>query len=292
MALIRRLLREPLLHFLLLGSLLFGWWSWHDGGAGGGRIVVPRAVVEHLASGFESTWHRAPSDEELRGLVDDHVRQQVAAREAMAMGLDRDDIVIQRRLRQKLEFVQADDAQAPPTEAELRAWLAQHAETFRREPQLSFRQVFLRPDPHRDNLKADADRLLARLRTAGPDAVIKDLGDASMLPNDQPLAALREAERSFGAGFADELMKLEPGKWSGPVESSYGLHLVFVRERIDAAAADLAAVRPQVERELLAEQRKAQLDKLYAQLMAKYAVRVEMPPPRPLAAANETRTAP
>ncbi len=289
----KRLIREPLVHFLLLGALLFGWSAWQGGGtAGSNRIVVTPGVVDYLAAGFHRTWKRAPSDIELKGLIDEHVKEEIAAREAMAMGLDRDDIVIKRRLRQKLEFLLVDEAATtPPTDAELQAWLDKHPDSFRVEPTLAFRQVLLRPESRGASMTADATKLLARLRAAGPEVATQDLGDASMLPAETPLQPLREVANSFGQDFADALMKIAPGQWSGPVESSFGLHLVLVRERTDGAAADLATVRPLVEREVLAERRKAEMQALYERLLAKYSVSIESPK-LPPAAATEARGAP
>jgi len=277
---LKRLLREPLVHFLLLGALLFGWSAWQDGGAAAGsnRIVVTPGVVDYLAAGFSRTWQRPPSDIELKGLIDEHVKEEIAAREAMAMGLDRDDIVIKRRLRQKLEFLLVDDAAAaPPTDAELKAWLDRNPESFSIEPTLAFRQVLLRPERRGASMTADATKLLAKLRASGPEVATQDLGDASMLPAETQLQPLREVANSFGQDFADALMKLAPRQWSGPVESSFGLHLVLVRERTEGAAAELATVRPLVEREVLAERRKAELQALYERMLAKYSVRIDSP---------------
>ncbi len=288
---IKRLIREPLIHFLLLGALLFlgsGWWG--GGGAGSNRIVITPGVVDYLAAGFYRTWLRAPNELELKAVIDEHVKEEIATREAIAMGLDRDDIVVKRRLRQKLEFLLVDDAAAaPPTDAELQAWLQRHPEAFPLEPQISFRQVLLRPERRGASVAADATRMLAKLRIDGPDAA-KNQGDASMLPGESPLQPLREVARAFGNDFADALMKLPPGQWSGPVESGFGLHLVFVRQSTKGAAAELVAVRSLVEREFLAERRKAELQALYKRLLAKYAVSVDMPNSRPATAG--TRGAP
>ena len=284
----KRLLREPLVHFLLLGALLFGWSAWQGGdAAGSNRIVVTPGVVATLAAGFSRTWQRPPSDIELKGLIDEHVKQEIAAREAVAMGLDRDDIVIKRRLRQKLEFLLVDDAgAAPPTDAELKAWLNRHPESFRVEPTLAFRQVLLRPDRRGASMTADATKLLARLHASGPDVATRDLGDASMLPAETPLQPLRDVANSFGQDFADALMKIAPGQWSGPVESSFGLHLVLVRQRTEGSPADLATVRPLVEREVLAERRKAEMQALYERLLAKYSVSIDRPKLPPAVAAE------
>lgn len=288
MPLLKRLLREPLVQFLLLGGLLFGYFEWRGGAGGPGstRIVVTPGLIQHLSSGFARTWQRPPTDAELKGLVDEYVKEEIAAREAVGMGLDRDDTIIRRRLRQKLEFLVEDAAeQAPLGDAELQAWLDRHPEAFRGEPRIAFRQVFLSPQRRRASLQADAEALLARLRAAGADAATDRLGDASMLPAEQALEPLREAARSFGEAFASELLKLEPGQWTGPVESPYGLHLVLVRERAPASAPTLSQIRPQVEREALAERRQRELDALYERLLEKYTVRIEVPEPRAAAAA-------
>jgi hypothetical protein len=276
----KRFIRQPLVHFLVLGALMFLWSAWQGGGGGAGsnRIVITPGVVDYLASGFHRTWRRAPNELELKGLIDEHVKEEIAAREALDMGLDRDDIVIKRRLRQKLEFLLVDDAAAvTPTDAELKAWLDKNPDAFRVEPQLAFRQVLLRREQRGASLAADATKLLGRLREGGTEVATQNLGDASMLPAESPLEPLREVARTFGQDFADALIKLPSGQWIGPVESSFGLHVVFVRERTNGAAADLAVVRPQVEREVLAERRKAAVQALYERLLVKYSVSIDMP---------------
>ena len=277
---LRPFLSEPLLHFLLLGGLLFAWFEWRGGAGGPGstRIAVTPGQVEHLASGFARTWQRPPTEAELKGLVDDYVKEEIATREATAMGLDRDDTIIRRRLRQKLEFLIEDAGdQVPPTDAELQAWVLAHADSFGVEPQVSFRQVYVSADRRRASARGDALKLLGQLRAAGSDVAIEKLGDASMLPSEQPLEPLREVTRSFGEDFAKELLGIAPGQWTGPVESPYGLHLVLVRERVAAQAPDLATIRPMVEREVLAERKKKELHALYERLLVKYTVVIDMP---------------
>jgi hypothetical protein len=285
---LKRLIREPLVHFLLLGGLLFLWWAWQGGNSSGSnRVVVTRGVVDHQATGFAKTWGRPPSDTELKALIDDHVKEEVALREALAMGLDRDDTVIRRRLRQKLEFLLVDEAgAAPATDAELTAWLNRHPDSFRTEPRVAFRQVYVRPDRRGASAKADAAVLLAKLRAAGPDAAIAGLGDATMLPAESVLAPLSDVEHTFGKDFADDLNQIPVGQWSGPVESSFGLHLVFVRERTGGARTELAQVRPLVEREVQAERRTAALQAFYDRLLVKYSVVFEKPLPSVAGAAG------
>ncbi len=267
------------MHFLLLGALLFAWDEWNGGsGPGSTRIAITPGLVQHLASGFERTWRRPPGEEELKALVDEHVKEEIATREAVAMGLDRDDAIVRRRLRQKLEFlVEGDADQGPPTEKDLQAWLDRHREAFQAESRLSLRQVYLSTERHGANARRDASRLLARLQAAGPRASTDALGDPSMLPAELPLGPLAEVSRAFGAEFAASVDALEPNRWHGPLESPYGLHLVLVRERVAARRPSLAEVRPLVEREFLAERRAQQLQALYEGLLRKYTVSIEMP---------------
>ena len=280
MTLLGKLIREPLAQFLVLGALLFVYFEWKGGGSGPGstRISITPGLVSHLASGFARTWQRPPTDAELKGLVDDYVKEEIATREATAMGLDRDDTIIRRRLRQKMEFLvdEAVDA-TPPTDAEIRAWLEKHPGAFHPEPQVALRQVYVSVRRGGASAPVEAQRLLARLRAAGPDARIDALGDASMLPRELPLGPLSEVTRAFGTEFAARIDAIEPGRWTGPVESPYGLHLVLVSERVAAAPPALADVRPLVERELLAERRRTQLQALYERLLQKYTVTIEMP---------------
>jgi len=215
------------------------------------------------------------------------VREEIATREALAAGLDRDDIIVRRRLRQKIEFLVQDAVdQAPPTDAELAAWLRTHPGAFEGEPQISLRQVYLSPARRGAKAGAEAVQLLGRLQAAGPGAAIDALGDASMLPPDLPLGPEGEVTRVFGTEFARRLEAIEPGRWAGPVESTYGLHLVLVRERVAAAAAPLAEIRPVVTRELMAERRQAQIDALYERLLQKYTVTIDQPAPETRRAAD------
>src|SRR6185369_1437599 len=202
----RRLLKEPLLHFLLLGAGLFLVYRIADRGAGvvePNRIVVTQGRIEQLASGFTRTWQRPPSPEELAGLVRDDVREEVYCREAMAMGLDRDDTVIRRRLRQKLEFLTNDVASlAEPTAAELEAFLREHPDDFRTPPALTFRHVYLDPALHLPNLASDAEQLLAQLNSADAPLDSSALGDPILLEHEFDSTPLPEIAQRFGDGFA------------------------------------------------------------------------------------------
>lgn len=277
-----RWLREPLLHFLLLGAALFAWYEWRGGGGGPGstRIVVGSGQIEHLVAGFTRTWQRPPTETELKGLVDDWVREEIASREAMAMGLDRDDTVIRRRLRQKLEFLVEDAAGAvPPSEEELAAWLESHAADYAVAPEIALLQVFVNTERRGAAAAAEAERILAELRRRGEAGSIAELGDTSMLPQEMSRAPQEQISRVFGEAFAEAVAKAEVGRWVGPVPSVFGLHLVFVRERREARRPELDEVRAQVERDAVSAARRDELAERYAALLAKYTVVIESQPP-------------
>jgi len=274
-----KLLREPLVHFLVLGALIFAVFNLvapHP--IGKGEIVVTQGTLENMVTGFTRTWQRPPTDEELQGLIRDYIREEVAYREALAMRLDRDDTIVRRRLRQKLEFLSDNLAdQTQPSDADLRAFLQSHAENFKTEPILSFRQVYLNPQSHGANLRLDQIYLLAKLRQFGAESNSRALGDPFLLKSQFTNVSLTDVKKMFGDQFAVGLVALQPGQWQGPVESGYGVHLVFISKRIDAHLPELAEVRDQVRRDWLNARRKEATDRFYEALLKRYTVRVEPP---------------
>ena len=276
----RRLLREPLLHFLLLGAALFAAFSWGSGHfeTGSKSIVVTQGRIDHLVNTFARTWQRPPTQQEMDGLIQDHVREEVYVREAVALGLDREDHIIRRRLRQKFEFVSEDlAAPAEPSNEELQDYLKAHAATFATERRFSFRQVYLNPKRHGVNLARDADRLLAGLNRAGAKANLAPLGDPFLLEHEFANASAREVANLFGETFAAALGNLSPGQWQGPVESGYGVHVVFLAERTEGRLPPLEDVREAVRREWANAQRLEAAGRYYQTLLRKYAVTIETP---------------
>lgn len=274
----RAFLREPLIHFLALGTALFFYFEWSGGGArtGAKRIVLTSAQMRHLAAGFTRTWQRPPSEQELKSLVDEWVREEIAVREAVAAGLDRDDTVLRRRLRQKFEFLVEETSEiAPPTDQQLQDWLSKHASEFQTEPSIEFRQVFLSPDKRGAAVHGEATRLLRQLHEAGSNARIDLLGDMTMLPQEFDLTPKHEISRIFGDEFADLIAGVPAGTWTGPAKSQYGLHLVLVRRHQAGRLPALASVRGVVEREFMADRRAKQLAATYDRLLRKYTVVVD-----------------
>ena len=279
----KALLREPLLHFLLLGAALFALDAWLRPTAGASQaateIVVSEGRVRALAQNFARTWQRPPTRAELDGLIESFVREEVMVREALALGLDRDDALIRRRLQQKIEFIAEGTIDAvPPTDAELEAYLQAHPETFRVEPTLSFTQVYLDPARRGDALAADAAKLRERLDRTDTAAEAAALGDPlRLLDAHYDGVPKHEVGKIFGAEFAEALARQPQGEWAGPVASGYGMHLVRL-ERLEAGGLPpLADVRAQVEREWANARRQQLMQAYYERLRARYAVQVQMP---------------
>ncbi len=277
---VKRLLREPLFHFLLLGTVLFAGHAAlvQRATSEPGKIVVSQVRIDHLREGFARTWLRVPTAEELEALIRDYIREEVYYREAMAMGLDRDDTIIRRRLQQKLEFLSENVADpTAPTEAELRAFLHDHPDQFRSRRRFSFRQAFLSLERHRDRIAGDAAELLGQLRNSNsPDA--SRLGDPSLLDHLFTDIEATEVAKQFGEKFASALNDLPLGEWQGPVESSYGIHLVLVDERTELRNPALEDVRDAVRRELLNVRRLESNRKFYDGLRKRYAISIEPAP--------------
>ncbi len=273
------LLREPLLHFVLLGAGLFALHRMVAAPeAEPGRIAITPGHVEQMLLGFSRTWQRPPTRQELEGLIEDRVREEVLAREAVALGLDRDDTVIRRRLRQKMEFVSQDLAEeTAPGDADLQTFLDAHADRFRRPERFELEQVYVSTERRGERAAADAERILARL-AADPEAPRDALGDASLLPSALRGAAPAEIARHFGEAFVAELERAPVGHWLGPLRSPYGLHLVRVAARQPGALPPLAEIRGEVEREWQATRRSELDETFYLELRRRYDVRVELPP--------------
>jgi hypothetical protein len=277
----KKLLKDPLLHFLLIGAALFLVFGLIKSPAGieENRIVITSGDIEALQANFARTWQRPPTESEVSGLIEDRVRDEIAYREAVAMGLDQGDSVIRRRLRMKMELIVEDVAGlSPPTDEDLKAYLVEHRESFRQQPQVSFIHVYLNSDKRGARVEDDAREILARLSAAGIDADPESYSDPSMLPKELPLYYIKDIGRLFGADFSRQILEVKPGAWTGPVWSSYGLHLVYVRERIEGRDPKLDEVRKEVEREWSAMRRKEFKQATYKKLRERYTVTIEETP--------------
>lgn len=276
----KRILREPLLHFLLLGIAIFAAYDAVSKQIGDepGKIIVTQGQVASMVMRFTRTWQRPPTSEELEALIRDQVREEVYYREALALGLDEDDTIIRRRLRQKMEFVTEDFvAQTQPMDDELSAYLEAHPDKFRAQQLFTFSQVYLNPEKHGENLARDAAQLLAQLRQASGKSDVSALGDSFLLDHKFDALPASEVEKLFGREFAAKLGGLSPGQWQGPVESGYGVHLVFVAERTEGRLPALAEVRNAVRREWDNARRLEANEKRYEAMLKRYVVTIKHP---------------
>jgi hypothetical protein len=274
------LLREPLFQFLVLGTALFGLFHLIDKKKAEApeRIVISSARIANLADGFARTWQRPPGGEELQGLVDDYIRDEVFYREGRAAGLDRDDVIIRRRVRQKMEFF-AEDASIPePTDDQLAAYLQSNPERFKTEGRLTFRQVFLSATRRTETIDRDSKQVATALASADAAVDTTTLGDPFLLGEEFKALSQHEMAGVFGDGFAKRLSAMEPGRWQGPVSSSFGQHFVYISERISGSLPPLDAVREAVRREWSNARRLEAEQKLYASLRQRYEIVVETPP--------------
>ncbi|WP_346838960.1 peptidylprolyl isomerase [Microbulbifer sp. SAOS-129_SWC] len=269
-----RLLREPLLHFAAAGALLFALSAifQHGDGSSGDEIRISQSRIDHLAAVFARGWQRPPTAAELQGLVDDYVRGEVLYREAIKLGLDRDDTVIRRRLRLKMELLAEDLADAvDPGKQALQRYFADHRQDYLHPARLSFRQIYFNSD-RRGAAGANARAALARLR-GGDNAA--DIGDSSALRQRYTDESAGRIDRVFGDGFSARLRELPRGRWSGPVRSAYGQHLVYIETFTPRRPAEFTDVQPQVLRDWRQQQQKDLLQRQYLTLRAKYHIHVD-----------------
>ncbi len=275
----KRLLHEPLLHFLALGAVLFGFGLLRGDTVelSGNRIAITPGVVERLIEGFRLTWQRPPTEDEFRGLVVEHLREEVLYREALAMGLDREDQIIRRRLRQKLEFLTADVVESfEPTDAELQAYLDESPDRYRQDAVISFAHVYLRVESGMKPAEARAHALLDDLRRQ-PETDPQTLGDPFLHPAVFSEISPQQLSGVFGSDFAGEVVELPVGEWSGPVTSAFGLHLARLDALEPSRLSELREVRDAVYRDLVSERTREAEQQYFEGLLSQYVVTAEWP---------------
>ncbi|MCA0930442.1 peptidyl-prolyl cis-trans isomerase [Ruegeria profundi] len=271
-----RILKEPLLHFVLIGAAIFGWFSL-VGQTGetpdrSETIVIDNGEVDLLAARFETTWKRAPRNDELQALIDARIREEVLVREARKLGLDRGDQIVRARLAQKMNFLFDGIASSVvPEDDALNTYLAENAARFTVPAQIAFDQIFLGAQPVSDEI----DRAFSELQ-AGEDW--PEIGLRSLMPSSLPLSASSAIDGTFGQGFSNTLFMLEPREWVGPIQSGYGQHLVRITETRPQVLPPLNEIREEVlaawRRDTAQELAEAQYESLAAQY------RIQTPDPQ------------
>ena len=238
------------------------------------EIVVDAARIEALATQYARTRQRQPTGDELRGLVDAYVRDEVLYREGVALGLDRDDPVVRNRIRVRMEQI-ADTVDPVLSDKDVQTWFDSHQDLYSAPARYDFEQVFFATSTRGTRIESDAAAALEALLTSDIDAA--EPGDPTLLPSALRDVTAADVAAQFGSELSQALHDAPLGTWIGPVRSAYGLHVLRVDERKDGERATLAAVRENVERDLRDDRTQAANDAMYARLRSRYVVRVEMP---------------
>jgi peptidyl-prolyl cis-trans isomerase C len=288
---LRKALRESLIHFLVIGLALFAIYGWMNRGRtnnGSYQIVLTLDDLKQLDISFVSQWHRQPTPEEFRGLVESSIRQEVLYREGLAMGLDKDDTIVKRRMAQKMEFLSEDVAGAhEPTTDELRDWYSKNSQKFALADRATFRHLFFGFDQRGQHAQVDAVSALAKLAGAPENSALgKSFADPFMFQDYYGDRAPDQLAKEFGPAFATELYKLKPGVWQGPIESGYGWHLIWIESIVPGRVPAFEEVELDVKTAWLADQKAIEWQKAYEKMRAKY----EIVAPQPPAEAAETKT--
>ena len=277
---LKRWLQEPLLHFLLIGAALFVlFYQVADPETvSDNRIIISETDIDRMITLFERKLQRLPTQQELNGLVEAQIREEVLYREALAMGLDQDDTIVRRRMAQKVEFMFNDlvDA-AEPTDEELQRFLSENHDKFIESARTSFIHVYLRADERGDNVKNDAQQLLVALNSNQDSTDPYTVGDSFMFGNTFDNLSDHQISSMFGSDFRRSLGILATGSWQGPIASGYGFHLVFIKDRTESWLPPLAEIRDSVLYELLAERRQQANSAFYKTLRQRYDVIIEQP---------------
>jgi peptidyl-prolyl cis-trans isomerase C len=273
----RELFKKPAVHIGILGLIVAAAILLAKGpptADASRRVVVTGADLLQQRAAFMRTWQREPTAGELRGALEQHIRQEVLYREALARGYDRDDLVVRRAMQQKMEFLAASQAlQEPPSEEEIEAFFALRQERYRLPAVLSFSQIYLSPDQRGAGVEQAAIDLLAQLRAEDPEGGdLASYGDAIMLETSYADRTEQDVSASFGGVFAEAVVRLPVGSWEGPVSSGYGLHLVKIIERDESRVPDWREVAGRVISDMEFEAKASARDQLYQEIAQTYEV--------------------
>jgi len=280
----RRLLREPLVHFLLIGAVLFGLYSITQSGppatARSKEIRLSLDDIAQLTLLYQSQWRRQPTPQELARMVENKVEQEILYREALARGFDKDDEIVKRRMAQKMQFLAEDVAAAhEPTTAEIKGWFEKNSATFAQPGRVGFRHLYFSTDRRGARARDDAAGALAKLAGEPEDSKLAStLADPFMFQDYYRDRAPENLAKEFGPPFALSVAKLAPGTWQGPIASGYGWHLVFVDTVIPGRVPGFEEVEPEVKAAWLAERKALAWQETYKDLRAKYTVLLPAPP--------------
>lgn len=277
-SLLRRWLREPLLHVLMIGATLFVVYYALKPRAGqrqdSNRIAITVDDLAQIRLAWMAQWQRPPTPEELRNLLDGKIREEVLSRGALALGLDKDDTIVKRRLAQKMEFVMEDGAALrEPASDELRRWFAQNAQRFASPSLVTFRHLYFSPDLRGAGAREDALRALRKL-SGKPEQTpeLQGLSDPFMFQEFYAERSPDQVAGIFGATFAQALPGLTQGAWQGPVESGLGWHLLWIESATPGRIPAFEEIEAKVKSEWSDEQRAEAKRKMFDRMKERYQI--------------------
>ncbi|MEO1101710.1 MAG: peptidylprolyl isomerase [Pseudomonadota bacterium] len=273
---IRRLLREPIVHFVLIGIALFAFNAvWEARRASADRtITLTLEEVERLTAIWAGEAGRVPGEEDILGLVRAHTEEEALYREALRLGLDEGDTIIRRRLAQKMQFMLDNGAEPDlPAEEELRTWFEERQERYDTPALRGFTHVFFSPERRGETVEADAAAALASLKEG---AEWRETGDAFMLQRVYGPLSQEDVDRLFGPAFAEALFQAETGDWTGPIGSAFGLHLVRIDETRPAQSASFEAERARIEADWKEQARQRANLERRAEIVGKYELDLDL----------------
>jgi len=271
---------EPLVRFLIIGAVIFSINALVNQSDNNTqpKIEITATDIDRLRTLWQRKWQRLPSTEELQGLIDAEIREEILYREALAMGLDKDDTIVRRRMAQKLEFLTEDlMALNEPTEEALTKFFQENADKYREPAKLSFTHIYFSSDRRGVNAETDAQQALLNLNALGGSPVEAgiEMGDRFMLDYAFDQLSVFDIARWFGRNFADEVEKLPQGSWQGPITSGYGIHLVYVTDHIPGRLPELAEVSDAVLRDYQQQKRDEANRAFYARLKQRYHISID-----------------
>ena len=281
---LRKWLREPLLQFILVGVVLFG--VWHlvnpaaDTRGASSRIVLTDDDLRQMALVWVAQGRPPPTQQQMQSLIETKVHEEVLYREALALGLDKDDTIVKRQLARKMEFLAEDVSKLDePKQDELAAWYEKNHARFALPPRVSFRHIYFSPDRRGASARMDAERGLARLAGKPMDAHgAAATGDPFMFQDYYGDRSFDELAKAFGPQFARAVIGVKQGAWAGPIESGYGWHVVFVESSTPERIPAYEEVAADVKAAWLEDHRDEVRRRMYETMRARYEVVV--PPPR------------
>lgn len=277
---LKRLVREPLFHFLLIGAAvyaLYGVYADSEDTQSELSITVTVREIQSLADQWQRLWNRPPTKNELDGVIRSHVRTKILYREAIAMGLDQGDTVMERRLAQKVEFMaQSLIVPEEPVDEELQAWYAANLSQFKAPDLYSITHIFFNPDTREQSTQEDARAALVALKALDEmPADYDDYGDQFMLQSYYQARSELQLRKIFGSVFVDQVVGLEPGVWQGPVLSGYGSHLVMINDVVISPVPPFKTVRKRIRDQWMQEEVKNLSERFVNNLISRYEVVIE-----------------